>query len=133
MVNSVTYADCNFMYFYRFMGALLYGLGIMGIVAATCAYDSGPISVGPFFVAIVAALWRVLISVRIAFMSWAYCSWVPWVQINSVNVVKAAQGVVIAVVRKESIVKHSLFALRDCFYSTCWVCSTAYMVCRMHF
>ena len=46
--------------------------GIVGMVAATCAYDSGPMDVGPLFVAIVAAFLRAPISVRIAFMSWAY-------------------------------------------------------------
>ena len=64
--------------------------GIVGIVAAMCTYDSKPMGVGLFFIAIIAALWRALISVWIAFMSWAYYSWVFWVQISSTDVVKAA-------------------------------------------
>ena len=40
----------------------------MGIVAAMCAYNSGPIGVNLFFIAIVAALQRALISVQIAFI-----------------------------------------------------------------
>jgi len=48
--------------------ACLMAWGIIGIVVATCAYDSGP-TAGPLFVVIVAALRRALISVRIAFMS----------------------------------------------------------------
>ena len=104
--------------------------GIIGTVAVMCAYDSGPIGTSPFFVAIVAALWRALIFVQIAFMSQAYYFWVPQVQISSANVVKAAQRVVIAVVKKESIVERSLFASRDRFCSTCWVCSAAYIVYR---
>jgi len=43
--------------------------GIIGIVAATCVYDSGPIDVNPLFVAIIAAFLRAPISVRIAFIS----------------------------------------------------------------
>ena len=42
---------------------------IMGIVAATYAYDSGLMGISPFFIAIVAALQRALISVQIAFIS----------------------------------------------------------------
>jgi len=51
----------------------------VGMVAATCAYDSGLMDAGPLFVAVVAALRRAPMSVRIAFISWAYCPWVPWV------------------------------------------------------
>jgi len=43
--------------------------GIIGIVAAIYTYDSGPIDVGPLFIAIVAAFLRAPISVRIAFIS----------------------------------------------------------------
>jgi len=46
--------------------------GIIGMVAATCAYDSGPMDVGPLFVAIVAAFLRAPISVRIAFINSLY-------------------------------------------------------------
>jgi len=38
-------------------------------VVATYTYDSGPIDTGPLFIAIVMALQRALISVRIAFIS----------------------------------------------------------------
>jgi len=39
------------------------------MVVATCAYDSGPIDVGPLFIAIITAFLRAPISVQIAFMS----------------------------------------------------------------
>jgi hypothetical protein len=102
-------------------------------VAATCAYVAcdgcGPVGAGPLVAAvavIVAALWRALISVRIALMSWAYCYWVPWVQVGSA----AARRVVIAVVRKESMVVRSSSASRDRSCSTCCVCSAASIVYR---
>jgi len=43
---------------------------------------------------------------------------------------KAIQRVVIAVIRKESIVERSSSALRDRFYNACWVYSTVYIVYR---
>ena len=105
--------------------------GIIGIVLATYTYDSELTGVGPFFVTIVTAitaLRRAPISIRITFISQAYYSQVPQVQISSANVAKATRRVVIAVVRKESMVVRSSSILRDRFYNTYQVYSTAYIV-----